>query len=461
MKIAFFVNFFFIFIIQNTVCLAASSLPTLYDYYTNNGQKITAGLDANGPEFTLNHKPFVIYSGSFHYFRVVPEYWQQTLQKFKAAGLNTVQIYLAWNRHEPQPGHFDFDSYGLNLTEFLHEIRNADMFAIVRPGPYICAEWDLGGFPAWLLKDPHMSLRTPYEGYLEPVRRYYRKVFDIINEFQFTKNGGPIIALQVENELFGDPENIIHKNRSLEYLDKLHQMIVDENHFKELLFTSDPVSVARSVPVRSLKYLLETANLNQNALDSLTQLKNNQKNRPIYVSEFWPGWFDQWGEHSHHRYAPLLFEQQITEILFQVNGSVNFYMFIGGTNFAYYNGARVTTSYDYDAPLSESGNYTEKYYKTRQLYDKLVASGRQPAIAIPTNPPPVVRAKAYGHLAMKEYLDFGQIIDQLKPVIMKQPLFMEFIDNSSGFGFILYRLKTKPIHTFNITGNYKHFDDFD
>ncbi|OTF83745.1 hypothetical protein BLA29_008734, partial [Euroglyphus maynei] len=115
----------------------------------------------------------------------------------------------------------------------------------------------------------------------------------------------------------------------------------------------------------------------------------------------------------------------------------------------------VTTSYDYDAPLSESGNYTEKYYKTRELYEKLVASGRQPAIAIPSNPPPVVMAKAYGNLAMKEYLNFEQIITLLKPVVMKQALFMEFIDNSSGFGFILYRLKTKPIHTFNITGPIK------
>ncbi|OTF83275.1 Beta-galactosidase-like protein, partial [Euroglyphus maynei] len=301
MKIIFAQIFSFIFIIE----ICSATLPTLYEYYTNNGLEINAGLEANGLEFTLNHKPFVIYSGSFHYFRIVPEYWSHTLQKFKAAGLNTVQLYIAWNRHEPQPGHFDFDSYGLNLTEFLHEIRKADLFAIVRPGPYICAEWDLGGFPSWLLKDPHMSLRTPYEGFLEPVRKYYRKVFEIINEFQFTKNGGPIIALQVENELFSDPESLMNKDRSLKYLDKLHQMIVNENHFQQLLFTSDPVSVARSVPVRPLKYLLETANLNQNALDSLTQLKNNQKNRPIYVSEFWPGWFDQWGEHeTHHRYAP-------------------------------------------------------------------------------------------------------------------------------------------------------------
>ncbi|XP_075678635.1 beta-galactosidase-1-like protein 3 [Dermatophagoides pteronyssinus] len=435
--------------------ICSAKLPTLYEYYTNNGNKIDIGLEANGPEFTLNHKPLVIYSGSLHYFRIVPEYWPQTLQKFKAAGLNTVQFYIPWNRHEPRPGQFDFDSYGLNLTEFLNEIRKADMFAIVRPGPYICAEWDLGGFPSWLLKDPHMKLRTPYDGYLEPVRKYYRKIFKIINQFQFTKNGGPIIALQVENELFGDFDNWQNVNQSLKYLDKLHQMIVDENHFEQLLFTSDPVSAAKKLPVQSLKYLLETANLNVDALDGLTQLKNKQKNRPIFVSEFWPGWFDQWNDPSHHRYSTLLFEQQISEILFQVNGSVNFYMFIGGTNFAFYNGARITTSYDYDAPLSESGNYTEKYYKTRELYTKLVATGRQPAIEIPSKPPSIVMAKAYGDLTMNEYLNFEQIISQMKPIVMKQALFMEFIDNSSGFGFILYRLKTKPIQTLNITGPIK------
>ena len=146
--------------------------PTLYQYYTSGG--IKSGLEANHADhFTLNGKPYIIYGGSFHYFRVVPQYWRSILQRFKAAGLNAVQLYLPWNLHEETPGHFDFVSPHLHLAKFLEEVKLADMFAIVRPGPYICAEWELGGFPSWLLRDPNMKLRSAYKPYLERVKKYW------------------------------------------------------------------------------------------------------------------------------------------------------------------------------------------------------------------------------------------------------------------------------------------------
>jgi len=155
-------------------------LPTLYEYYNSGG--IKSGLSANSDQFTLNGKHYVIYSGSLHYFRVVPEYWRPVLARFKAAGLNAVQLYVPWNLHEQQPGKFDFESPQLNLDHFLMLIKEADMFAIVRIGPFICAEWEFGGFPSWLIRDGGMQLRQNYQPYLDRVKLYWDQVMKIVNK---------------------------------------------------------------------------------------------------------------------------------------------------------------------------------------------------------------------------------------------------------------------------------------
>mgnify|MGYP005804473869 CR=1 FL=1 len=165
----------------------AAQDPTLYQYYTSGG--IHSGLKADSDQFTLNGKHFVIYGGSLHYFRVHPDYWRSTLQKFRAAGLNTVQLYLPWNAHEDTPGHFDFESPFLNLAKFLEENKQADMFATVRIGPYICSEWDFGGIPSWLMRDNNLKLRTNYPYYMERVKIYWEQVMKIVNKYQFTTTG--------------------------------------------------------------------------------------------------------------------------------------------------------------------------------------------------------------------------------------------------------------------------------
>lgn len=160
--------------------------PTLYEFYTSSG--IKSGLVSNNSaHFILNGKPLLIYAGAIHYFRNPPEYWQLILRQYRAAGLNTVQLYVPWNLHEDRPGHFDFESPTLNLARVLDEIKKADMFAIVRPGPYICAEWEFGGFPSWLLRDPNMQLRTNYQPYLERLKLYWEKVMHIILPRQFVE----------------------------------------------------------------------------------------------------------------------------------------------------------------------------------------------------------------------------------------------------------------------------------
>ena len=146
-------------------------------------------------------------------------------------------MYSPWNLHEEIPGHFDFETGMLNLTDFLHAIKEMDMFAMYRPGPYICAEWDLGGLPAWLLRDPNMKLRSNYTPYLNAVKRYFDKLIPIISDFQFSTKGGPIIAMQIENE-FGRYGNTIDNKGDLEYLEFIKKT-ADNNGFKELYFTSD------------------------------------------------------------------------------------------------------------------------------------------------------------------------------------------------------------------------------
>ncbi|CAG2180720.1 unnamed protein product, partial [Oppiella nova] len=182
---------------------------TNYEYYTSGG--IKSGLRADSVDFTLNGKKITLFSGSLHYFRLPKDYWKDRLLKFRAAGLNTVQTYSPWNLHEETPDHWDFETGYLNLKDFLEAVKAADMFVMYRIGPYMCGEWDLGGYPSWLLRDPNMKFRSNYKPHLDATEKYYKKILDIINDYQFTK-GGPIIAMQFENEFGG-----IHNDNDKQY----------------------------------------------------------------------------------------------------------------------------------------------------------------------------------------------------------------------------------------------------
>lgn len=178
-----------------------SADPTLYEYYTSGG--IKTALEANNVnQFTLNGKPLVLYSGTLHYFRIVPQYWKKILASFKAAGLNSVQLYVPWNRHEDIPGRFDFSSDWLNLGRLLEEVKKADLFAIMRPGPFINAEWEFGGLPSWLLRNKTLETRRNVEPYLSRAKAYWKEVMKIINEHQFIKGKQMILFYKIIIKIF-------------------------------------------------------------------------------------------------------------------------------------------------------------------------------------------------------------------------------------------------------------------
>jgi beta-galactosidase len=387
-------------------------------------------LTTSGNQFLLNDNPFRILSGSIHYFRVMSEYWRDRLEKAKAFGLNTIETYVAWNLHEPRPGEFYFNGM-LDLVRFIETAAAMDLKVILRPGPYICSEWDFGGLPAWLLKDPHMQVRCMYPLYLEAVDRYFDSLLRRITPL-LVSNGGPIIAVQVENEYggFGNDQEY------LQYLaDGLRNRGVDV-----FLFTSDG-PYDHHMQGGSLPNLHKTANFAYRARPAFAKLRQYQPDGPLMVTEFWSGWFDHWGEFHHISMGGLptsLLSQWTLDKILASGASVNFYMFHGGTNFGFMNGANRfpwtgylpdVTSYDYDAPLDEAGDASHKFL----IY------GNQLRHHIPGLPPLIilqpVRKRAFGPVQLTERLSLFDALGEkhLRPT----PEPMEAFDQA--YGFILYR----------------------
>ena len=311
-------------------------------------------------EFYLNDKPFKIYSGAMHYFRTLPEYWEDRLLKLKKAGFNTVETYVCWNLHEPQKGVFDFSGM-LDIAKFIETAQKLGLYAIVRPGPYICAEWDFGGFPAWLLSDKNIELRCNNEIYLSHVRDYFEKLFSILRPL-FITNGGNILAMQVENE-YGSYSN------DKKYLRALSDMY-DELGVDLLKFTSDG-NWCNMLSGGTIDGVLPTLNFGSRAATAFNALKPFGE-IPKMCMEFWCGWFDHWGEKHHTRKADNIVSE--LEDFLKQGASFNMYMFLGGTNFGFTAGANhqkgyepTVTSYDYCAPLTEWGDYTNTYHKIRKL----------------------------------------------------------------------------------------------
>jgi len=438
---------------------------SLYEYFT--GDEVTEGLFANGEEFRLNGKDLKILSGSLHYFRVHPEFWKTRLQQYKAAGLNTVDVYVPWNLHEPQRGEFDFGdgssqfSPFLNITRFLEMIMEEDMFAILRPGPYICGEWEFGGLPSWLLHEHPMFFRTSFAPYQERAEIILHEIISRVKHLQFYtesgSRGGPIIMTQIENE-YGNYGYGDHP-RDKEHLKFLKSVLINEG-IESLLFTSDTPTL--TADWGNVDYELMTANFKWGSEEELQRIKELRPNAPVLVSEFWPGWFDHWFEPNHN----TLSEEEFRVILgniFSAGASVNFYMFHGGTNFGYMNGANIlgyngaeispsyvpdVTSYDYDAPITESGHYTAKYNATVEMiaaYDPLydiLSHPPRPSI------PPVAK---YPEIFLTEFINYNGFIEKVPEEfreVLTKPTPMEKLEinngNGQSYGYIIYR-KTLPI----------------
>lgn len=320
---------------------------------------------AIGPtDFELDGRPHRILAGALHYFRVHPDLWADRIRKARLMGLNAIETYVAWNQHEPRRGGWRADG-DLDLGRFLDLVAAEGMHAIVRPGPYICAEWDNGGLPAWLFRDPEVGVRRSEPHYLEAVSGYLRRVYEIVAPRQVDA-GGPVILVQIENE-YGAYGN------DKAYLAELVRVTRDAGISVPLTTIDQPTP--QMLADGSLPGLHLTGSFGSRTPERLATLREFQPTGPLMCMEFWCGWFDDWG--SHHHTTDAAASAAELDALLAAGGSVNVYMFHGGTNFGLTNGANdkgryapITTSYDYDAPLDESGHPTAKFWAFRDVIAK-------------------------------------------------------------------------------------------
>ncbi|WP_318615677.1 beta-galactosidase family protein [Sporosarcina sp. YIM B06819] len=384
-------------------------------------------------QFILNNEPIQFISGAIHYFRVVPEYWEDRLLKLKACGFNAVETYVPWNLHEPKEGQFNFEGIA-DIEEFIRIAGRIGLHVIVRPSPYICAEWEFGGLPSWLMADSNMRLRSFYEPYLEKVDNYYDVLLGKLKPLLQT-NGGPIIAMQIENEYgsFGNDK---------QYLNYIKDAMIARG-IDVLLFTSDgPTHLM--LQGGTVEGVLATANFGSNPTEAFQVLQHNFPNTPNMCMEFWNGWFDHWGE-EHHERGPADTANTLNEIL-ERGDSVNFYMFHGGTNFGFYNGANygdnyqpTVTSYDYDCPVSEAGDITPKYLAVRDVIAKYKDIGELQL------PEPIAKMN-YGAVKMIVSVPLFDALGMISnPIRKANPETMEKL--GQDYGFTLYRTFLKGPHS--------------
>lgn len=380
-------------------------------------------------DFYLNGKPFKIISGAIHYFRTVPEYWQDRLEKLVNMGCNTVETYIPWNLHEPKRGEFKFDGI-CDIEKFISLAQNLGLYIIIRPSPYICAEWEMGGLPSWLLKDKSMKLRCSYKPYLDAVKEYYEVLIPKLVPYQIDR-GGKIILMQIENEYgyYGNDTAYLEFLRdTMRNLGVTVPFVTSDGPWKESVFKSGMVDGA-----------LPTGNFGSAAQWQFGEMKKYMgDNKPLMCMEFWNGWFDAWGE-EHHVTEPEKAGAELDELL--KRGSMNFYMFEGGTNFGFMSGRNSgkktadVTSYDYDAPLTEDGQITPKYEIFKKIISKYATIREVPLTT-------EIKRKAYGKIPCSQKVSLFSTLEKMcTPVKSLYPVTMEEIDQN--YGYILYRTKLK------------------
>ncbi|MGG1555396.1 glycoside hydrolase family 35 protein [Paenibacillus ferrarius] len=386
-----------------------------------------ANLQAQNQQFLLDGKPIQLLSGAIHYFRVVPEYWEDRLLKLKACGFNTVETYLPWNLHEPKENEFNFSGLA-DVEAFCRLAGSLGLHVIVRPSPYICAEWEFGGLPAWLLRYPDIKLRCMNDSYLQKVDRYYDELIPRLVPLQST-HGGPIIAMQIENE-YGS------YGTDTEYLTYLKDGLIRRG-VDVLLFTSDGPEDGM-LQGGTVPGTLATVNFGSKPEEAFAKFREYRGDDPLMCMEYWNGWFDHWLKPHHTRDAADVAD--VFARMLKAGASVNFYMFHGGTNFGFWNGANyqekyeaTITSYDYDSPLSECGDITDKYLAVR---DAILTHTGQTADQLPPLPAPIHKQR-YGTVALTQKADLFSTLPQLSAAVKSRtPLPMEQI--GQDYGFIVY-----------------------
>ena len=376
-------------------------------------------------QFVLDGRPFQIISGEMHYPRIPRAYWRDRLRKARAMGLNTISTYVFWNLHEPKPGVYDFRGQ-LDVAEFVREAQQEGLYVIIRAGPYVCSEWDLGGLPAWLLADPSMKLRSNDESFLRPAAKWMAQLGRELGPLQIT-NGGPIIAVQVENEYGSFGSDHV-------YMSRVRDIIRNAGFRDVILYTADG---AVELPNGTLPDLPAVVNFGPGeARSAFTALKAFRPQGPFMNGEYWDGWFDHWGAPHHVTDA----NQQAQELDWMLSQgySVNLYMFEGGTSFGFMSGANFerayepdTTSYDYDAPLDEAGKPTNKFFAFRDVILRHLHGEKLPAL--PSSIPVIAIPKFTLPDSASLWTNLGRSISAEKPKTMEAL--------GQSFGYVLYRTR--------------------
>lgn len=386
-------------------------------------------------DFLLDGKPFKIMSGAIHYFRVLPEDWYHSLYNLKALGFNTVETYIPWNVHEPKEGKYDFSSR-YDIKRFVETAAELDLFVILRPSPYICAEWEFGGLPAWLLAYKDMRIRSSDPAFIEKVSQYYEKLFEVITPLQLD-HGGPVIMMQVENEYgsYGEDK---------EYLKLLYDLMLKLG-VTVPIFTSDGAwRATQEAGTLTEADILTTGNFGSQSKENFKDLKDFHESKgkkwPLMCMEFWDGWFNRWNDPIIKRDEQDLVDD-VKEAL--GIGSVNLYMFHGGTNFGLMNGCSArgqkdlpqVTSYDYDAPLDEQGNPTKKYYALQKMMQELFPGIEQ-------QEPLVKSSMELKAIPLNEKVSLFSVMDEItEKQQSKYPKTMEELGQQ--YGYTLYRSRVK------------------
>jgi beta-galactosidase len=376
----------------------------------------------SGTQFLYDGKPYQILSGEMHYPRVPRAYWRDRFRMARAMGLNTITTYVFWNVHEPKPGVYDFSGQN-DVAEYIREAQQEGLNVILRPGPYVCAEWELGGYPSWLLKDQNLVLRGDNPQYMAAVKTWFARLGQEIRPLLLA-NGGPILAIQVENEYgsFGDDHA---------YMEAVKADLIASG-MTGLLYTADGPSL---IPKGGLPELPAVINFGTgDAESSFRELAKIRPDGPRMSGEYWAGWFDHWGQ--KHEVTDGAKQAAEYEWMLRQGYSVSMYMFHGGTSFGWMNGANSdgknyepdTTSYDYDAPLDEKGAPRAKFFAFRDAIARVTGKTPPP---VPAPPPMSAFPVAPVRLSASLWRNLP------RPVESKTLLTMEDLDQS--YGYVLYR----------------------